>query len=148
MLLLRAVLNILVRNVSPTGPMMFRLSDPRELLFLRCCIASWTRVVVSVMLYSCIFCIALLMDLFVLCVACLTFMRSRDGSQVFTLLILFLGVTLHTMWLGKSMQLLCIFPFGILCLSSIRMMYVQNYIGCVCVGGYGGQSESALPCPP
>ena len=27
---------------------------------------------VSVMLYSCIFCVALLMDLFVLCVACLT----------------------------------------------------------------------------
>ena len=48
--------------------LMFRLSGPCELLFLLCCIASWTRVVVSVMLYPCILCVALLMDLFVLCV--------------------------------------------------------------------------------
>ena len=39
MLLLRAVLNMLVRNASPGGPMcfkcrMFRLSRPCELLFL------------------------------------------------------------------------------------------------------------------
>ena len=47
MFLLRAVLNILVRNVSPRGPMCFRclifnLSGPCELLFLLCFIASWT----------------------------------------------------------------------------------------------------------
>ena len=42
-----------------------------ELLFLPCFIASWTSVVVSVMLYPCIFCVALLIDMFVLCVACL-----------------------------------------------------------------------------
>ena len=47
MFLLRAVLNILVRNASPRGPMCFRclifnLSGPCELLFLLCCIASWT----------------------------------------------------------------------------------------------------------
>ena len=35
-------------------------------------IASWTRVVVSVMSYPCILCVALSMDLFVLWVACLT----------------------------------------------------------------------------
>ena len=35
-------------------------------------IASWSGVVVSVMLYPCILCVALLMDLFVLCVACFT----------------------------------------------------------------------------
>ena len=35
------------------------------------CIASWTRVVVSVMLYPCILCVALLINLFVLYVACL-----------------------------------------------------------------------------
>ena len=51
---------------------MFTLSGPCQLLFLLCFIASWTRVVVSVMLYPCILCVALLMDLFVLCVACLT----------------------------------------------------------------------------
>ena len=130
---------------------MFRLSDPRELLFLRCCITSWTRVVVSVILYSCIFCIALLMDLFVLCVACLTFMSLRDGSQVFTLLISFLCVILHTMWLGKSMQLLCILTFGILCLSSIRMMYVKKNILAVCmlvdmVVGAKADSVSSVNC--
>ena len=47
MLLLRAVLNILVRNASPRGPMCFRclifsLSGPCKLLFLLCFIASWT----------------------------------------------------------------------------------------------------------
>ena len=46
-LLLRAVLNMLVRNASPRGPvcymcLMFSLSGPCELLFLRCFIASWT----------------------------------------------------------------------------------------------------------
>ena len=47
MFLLRAVLNILVRNASPRGTMCFRclifnLSGPCELLFLLCFIASWT----------------------------------------------------------------------------------------------------------
>ena len=44
-ILLRAVLNILVRNASPRGPMCFRclilsLSGACELLFLHCFIAS------------------------------------------------------------------------------------------------------------
>ena len=47
MLVLRAVFNMLVRNVSPRRPMCFRclmfdLSGPCELLFLLCFIASWT----------------------------------------------------------------------------------------------------------
>ena len=47
MFLLRAVLNILVRNASPRGPMCFRcliihLPGPCELLFLLCFIASLT----------------------------------------------------------------------------------------------------------
>ena len=47
MFLLRAVLNILVRNASPGGPMCFRclifsLSGPCELLYLLCFIASLT----------------------------------------------------------------------------------------------------------
>ena len=47
MFLLRAVLNILLRNASPRGPMcfrylMFNLSGPCELLLLLCFIASWT----------------------------------------------------------------------------------------------------------
>ena len=73
MLVLRAVFNMLVRNASPRGPMyfrclMFNLLGHCELLFSLCLIAFWTRVVVSVMLYPCILCVALLMDLFVLCV--------------------------------------------------------------------------------
>ena len=47
LLLLRAVLNMLVRNASPRGSMRFRcllfcLSGPYELLFLLCFIAYWT----------------------------------------------------------------------------------------------------------
>ena len=73
MFVLRAVFNMLVRNANPRGHMCFRclifsLSGPCELLFLLYCIASWTWGVVSVMLYPCILCVALLMDLFVLCV--------------------------------------------------------------------------------
>ena len=56
--LLRAVLNILMRNVSPRGSMCFRhlifnLTGPCELLFLLCFIVSWNLEVVSVMLYPC-----------------------------------------------------------------------------------------------
>ena len=47
---------------------MFNVSGPGELLFLLCCIASWTGVVVSVMLYPCILCVSLFVYLFVLCV--------------------------------------------------------------------------------
>ena len=77
MLLLRAVLNMLVRNANPRGPNYFRClmlswSGPCELLFLVLFNAFWICVVVSVMLYPYIFWVALLMDLFVLFVACLT----------------------------------------------------------------------------
>ena len=58
MLVLRAVFNMLARNASPRGSMC-----------LRCLIFSLS-VVDSVMLYPCILCVSLLMDMFVLCVAC------------------------------------------------------------------------------
>ena len=75
MLMLRVVFNM--RNACPRVPMCFRclmfsLSGPCELLFLLCFIASWTWVVVSVMLYPCIVCVALLIDMLVLCVSYLT----------------------------------------------------------------------------
>ena len=54
-----------------------------------------------------------------------SFRMVRTGSQVFARLMLFLCVILHTMWSGKSLQLLCILPFGILCLYAIRMMFVK-----------------------
>ena len=77
MLVLRAVFNMLVRNASLRGPMCFRcllfnLPESCEWLFLLCFIASWTRVVVSVILHPCVLCVSLLMDLFVLCALCLT----------------------------------------------------------------------------
>ena len=47
-------------------------SGPCELLFLLCFISPWTGVVMSVLLYPCMFCDALSVVLFVLCVAYLT----------------------------------------------------------------------------
>ena len=67
----------------------------------------------------------------------------RAESQVLALLMLLLCVILHTMSLGKSLQLLCILPIRMLCLSAISMMFV-NIILAVYIGGYGGLSESGL----
>ena len=53
-----------------------------------------------------------------------SFRSLRAGAQVVAL-IMFLCMILHTMWSGKSLQLLCIFPFGMLCLSAISMMFVK-----------------------
>ena len=54
---------------------------------------------------------------------------------MFALLMLFLCVILHTMCSGKSLQLLCIFPFGMLCLSAISMMFVEILLAvCILVG--------------
>ena len=68
------------------------------------------------------------------------FKSLRAASQVFALLMLFLSVILHTMWSGKSMQLLCILPFRMLCLSAISMMLKKCYVGSV----YGGLTENGL----
>ena len=63
------------------------------------------------------------------------FRSLRAGSQVFALPMLFLCVILHTMSSGKSLQLLCILPFGMLCLSAIRMMFVKILFAvCMLVG--------------
>ena len=59
----------------------------------------------------------------------------RAGSQVFALLMLFICMILHTMSSGKSLQLLCILPFGMLCLSAISMMFVKIMLAvCMLVG--------------
>ena len=57
-----------------------------------------------------------------------SFRSLRAGSQVFALLMLFLCIILHTMPSGKSLQLLCILPFRILCLSAISMMFVKSML--------------------
>ena len=54
-----------------------------------------------------------------------SFRSLRAGSKVFSLLMLFLCVIFHTMSSGKSLQLLCNLPFGMLCLSAISMMFVK-----------------------
>ena len=64
-----------------------------------------------------------------------SFRSLRAGSQVFALPILFLCVILHTMWSDKSLQLLCILTFGMLCLSAISMMFVKIMLAvCMLVG--------------
>ena len=64
-----------------------------------------------------------------------SFRSLRAGSQVFALLMLFLCVILHTMSSGKILQLLCILPFGMLCLSAISMMFVKIMLAvCMLVG--------------
>ena len=71
------MLYMLVRYASPNSPMcfmslMWTLSFTVELLFLICFIASWTCIVVSVIIVVCSFCVYLAMCLFVLYVLCLT----------------------------------------------------------------------------
>ena len=64
-----------------------------------------------------------------------SFKSLRAGSQVFALLMLLLCVILHTMWSGKSLQLWCILPFGMLCLFAISMMFVHIMLAvCMLVG--------------
>ena len=64
-----------------------------------------------------------------------SFRSLRTGSQVFALLILFLCVILHTVSSGNSLQFLCMFPFGMLSLSAISMMFVKIMLAvCILVG--------------
>ena len=64
-----------------------------------------------------------------------SFRSLKAGSQVFALLMLFLCVILHTMSSGKSLQLLCILPFGMFFLSAISMMFVKILLAvCMLVG--------------
>ena len=43
---------------------------------------------------------------------------------------------------GKSLQLLCILPLCMLCLSAISMMFVQILLAVCMLVGYGGLIES------
>ena len=59
-----------------------------------------------------------------------SFESLRAGS-----LVLSLCVILHTMWSGKSLPLLLILPFGMVCLSAISMMFVKIMLAvCMLVG--------------
>ena len=72
-----------------------------------------------------------------------SFRSFRAGSQVFALHMLFLCVILHTMSSDKSLQLLCILPFGMLCLSAISMMFVKILLA-VCMFLVVGNGLSVL----
>ena len=65
-----------------------------------------------------------------------SFRSLRAGSQVFALLMLFLCVILHTTYYvaGKSLQLLCILHFGMLCLSAISMFVKIMLAVCLLMG--------------
>ena len=64
-----------------------------------------------------------------------SFKSLRAGSQVFALLMVSLCVIFHTIWSTKSMQLICILPFGMFCLSAIGMMFVKILlVVCMLVG--------------
>ena len=54
-----------------------------------------------------------------------SFISLIAGSQGFALLMLFICLVLHTMWSGKSLQLLYVLVFGMLCLFAISMMFVK-----------------------
>ena len=79
--------------------------------------------------------------LFVFCMSKVisSFKSLRPGSQVFALLMLFLCVLLHAMWSRKSLQLLCILPFGMLWLSAISKMFAKIMLPAIV---YVGLSES------
>ena len=75
-----------------------------------------------------------------------SFKILRAGSQVFALLMLFHCVNLHTMmWSGKSLQLLCILPFGMLSLSATSMMFVKIMLA-VCIVVWAKADSSQLSC--
>ena len=64
-----------------------------------------------------------------------SFKSLRAGSQVFALLMLFLCMILHTMLSDISLQLRCILPFRMLCLSAISMMFVKIMLAvCILLG--------------
>ena len=96
------------------------------------------------------------MDVFSVHMFCLCFCISevissfkslRAGSHVFALLMLFLWVILHTMWSGECLQLLCILPFSMLCLSAISMMLIKIMLAvCMLVGMSEAYSVSSVIC--
>ena len=59
-----------------------------------------------------------------------------EGSHAFCALMLFLCSILCLMCSGSSLHVECILPFGMLCLSAWRMMFVKMVFA-VCMSGGG-----------
>ena len=64
------------------------------------------------------------------------FNSKIEGSLAFCALMLFLCSILCLMCSGSSLHVECILPFGMLCLSSWRMMFVKMVVA-VCMSGGG-----------
>ena len=56
-----------------------------------------------------------------------------EGSLVFSALMLFLCSIVCLMCSGSSLHVECILPFGMLCLSAWKMMFVKMVLQCVCL---------------
>ena len=76
---------------------------------------------------------------------CYFIVNCHGGVKcVFALLMLFRFVILLTMWSCRRLQLLCITPFGILCLSAIRIKFVNIILVLILViGSYTKNANAA-----
>ena len=105
------------------------LDRPCMVFHIMCVLCMWSQRAsrCSFHMFSCsCFCISEVIS---------SFRSLRTGSQVYAFLMLFLCVILHTMSSDKSLLLLCIFPFGMLCLSAISIMFVKILFAvCILVG--------------
>ena len=93
-------------------------------LYVLCCPVNG-----SVCSVCCVF-VNCLVKQFAICLGVFAILLLKVGVVVCGML--FLCVILHTMSSGKSLQLLCIFPFGMVCLSAISMMFVKILLA-VCI---------------
>ena len=119
---------MLVRYASPSGHMCLRcliltLSGPLELLVLLCFIATWTCVVVSVMLVACSLSVFLSMCLFVLCVLCLTVLVNCL-LNVFAICVGEVSVF--------SLKVMGVFGLWLCFCWLIRVLSSKEYVCCVC----------------
>ena len=71
------------------------------------------------------------------------FNSEIEGSLVFCALMLFLCSILCLMCSGSCLHVECILPFGMLCLSVWRMMFVKMVFA-VCMSGGGSMSEKTV----
>ena len=71
-----------------------------------------------------------------------SFKSLRAGSQMFVLLMLFLGVILHTMWLGNGVDMHFTLWHGVRVCHQYDVC--KNSAFSVYVGGYGSLREGGL----
>ena len=73
------------------------------------------------------------------------FNSEIEGSLAFWALMLFLCSILCPMCSGSSLHVGCILPFGMLCLSAWRMMFVRMvFVVCMCGGGRMSEKAASV----